>query len=64
MYKKGDLHIGDPYWYLGKIAVFRKPHDIVYITTDSTTAKMYPIGYKEQVEQLVDDLSEVLRHLE
>lgn len=64
MYKRGDLHIGDPYWYLGKVVMFNKYKDIVYTTADNITSKLYIIGYKKQVKQLIDDLNEVLKHLE
>ena len=64
MYKKGDLHIGDPYWYLGKVVTFNDYRDIVYTITDQTSGKLYIIGYKKQVKQLIDDLNDVLKHLE
>lgn len=64
MYKKGDLHIGDPYWYLGKVMMLNDYRDIVYTITDQTSGKLYIIGYKKQVKQLIDDLNDVLKHLE
>lgn len=64
MYKKGDLHIGDPYWYLGKVVMFNEYRDIVYTITDQTSSKLYIIGYKKQVKQLIDDLNDVLKHLD
>lgn len=67
MYKKGDLHIGDPLYYQGKLEIMSpfglKQKDQVYIIIDQKEYNLYTIGYQEQVKQLIDDLNRILKQL-
>jgi hypothetical protein len=66
MYKKGNLKVGDPYYYIGKMDVLRKmgckPMIVAYID-DSVTGKPYTIGHKKDVKQLIVDLKKILKGL-
>ncbi len=64
MYRKGDIHIGDPGWYLGKDVALNEYKEFVYITANNDTSKLYIIGYKKHVKQLIDDLTKILKELD
>ena len=66
MYKKGDLKVGDPYYYVGKMEVLRKigckSMTVAYID-DFVKDKPYLIGRRNEVKQLIVDLKKILKGL-
>jgi len=66
MYRKGDIGIGDPWYYIGKYGIMKsfglKQKDQVFIKIDKSS-ELYIIGYKKQVEALIQDLQLLLTHL-
>lgn len=66
MYKKGDIHIGNPETHgysHPKLLGLKKTND-VYLATGSIGCNLYVIGYKQQVKELIKDLKAVLPELE
>ena len=62
MYKKGDIHLGDPDFH-GRVAVCMKKEQ-TYLATGLIGCNLYVVGYKKQVKELIRDLTKLLPKLE